>query len=191
MTEQELIQGLREKNEAAFKKAFELYSSMILNTALGLLQNHDEAEDMVQEVMIEVLNSISKFKAESTLKTWIYKLTVSKSLDAIRAKKRQKRGGMFSFLSFRTEETWMHQPDFNHPGVLMENKERAAVLFKAISELAENQRIAFTLHKVEGRSYKEIAEIMETSVSSVESLIHRAKKRLQKLLQNFYESDRK
>lgn len=191
MTEEELIQGLVEKSELAFKQVFKDYSSLILNTAMGLLQNQDEAEDMVQEVMIELLQSISKFKKESSLKTWIYRLTLSKSLDCLRAKKRLKRGGLFSFISFKNEENWMHQPDFRHPGVILENKERSVILFKAIDQLVENQKIAFTLNKVEGLSYKEIADIMETSVSSVESLIHRAKKRLQVLLKNYYESDRK
>ena len=191
MTEQELINALKQKDENAFKKCFQLYSSLILNTSVGLVQNHEEAEDIVQEVMIEILNSITSFKQDSTLKTWIYRLTISKSLDHLKAKKRQKRGGLFSFLSFRAEENWMHQPDFNHPGVVLENKERSIVLFKAINQLAESQKVAFTLHKLEDKSYKEIAEIMNTSVSSVESLLHRAKKRLQKLLQDFYESDRK
>lgn len=191
MTEEELIEGLILKSEQAFKQAFKKYSSMILNTSLGFLKNQDEAEDMVQEVMIEILQSISRFKKESTLKTWIYKLTLSKCLDNMRAKKRHKRGGLFSFISFKNEETWMHQPDFRHPGVLLENKERSVILFKAIDQLVENQKVAFTLNKVEGLSYKEIAELMETSVSSVESLIHRAKKRLQVLLKDFYEQDRK
>ncbi len=191
MTEEELIIGLINKSEQAFKQAFKDYSSMILNTAMGFLQNQDEAEDMVQEVMIEILNSISKFKKESSLKTWIYRLTLSKSLDVLRAKKRHKRGGLFSFISFKNDESWMHQPDFRHPGVILENKELSVVLFKAIDQLVENQKIAFTLNKVEGLSYKEIADVMETSVSSVESLIHRAKKRLQNLLKTFYESERK
>lgn len=191
MLERELIEKLKAKEESAFKHAFGLFSSMILNTSLGLLQNHEEAEDMVQEVMIELLNSIHKFKGDSTLKTWIYKLTLSKSLDLIRSKKRQKRGGLFSFLSFKNEESWMHQPDFNHPGILLENKERGKILFKAIDQLAEKQKMAFTLNKLEGCSYKEISDIMDTSVPSVESLIHRAKKRLQILLKEFYEEDRK
>lgn len=191
LTEEELIEGLINKSEKAFKQAFKDYSSMILNISLGFLQNQEEAEDMVQEVMIELLKSISKFKGESSLKTWIYRLTISKCLDSIRAKKRLKRGSMFSFISFKNEESWMHQPDFSHPGVILENKERAVVLFKAIDQLSENQKIAFTLNKLEGLSYKEIAELMESSVASVESLIHRAKKKLQTLLRDFYESDRK
>jgi RNA polymerase sigma-70 factor (ECF subfamily) len=191
LTEQNLIAGLRKKDEGAFKEAFNLYSGMILNTSLGILHNTEEAEDMVQEVMIEVLNSVHGFKGQSTLKTWIYRLTISKSLDLLRAKKRQKRGGMFTFIRLKNDESWMHQPDFNHPGALLENKQRAAVLFKAIGELPEKQKVAFTLHKLENRNHKEIAEIMETSVSSVESLMHRAKKNLQKLLKDFYEMDKR
>ena len=76
--------------------------------------------------------------------------------------------------------------EFNHPGVQMENKERAAILFSYIEKLPENQKIAFTLQKVEGLSQKEISSIMKTSESAVESLLHRAKKNLQKGLQNYY-----
>ena len=82
----------------------------------------------------------------------------------------------------------IEKPDFNHPGIALDNKERAAVLFKAIDRLPENQKIAFTLHKVEGLSYQEISDVMKTSVSSVESLMHRAKNNLKKLLRDHYEN---
>jgi RNA polymerase sigma-70 factor (ECF subfamily) len=77
-------------------------------------------------------------------------------------------------------------PHFHHPGVELEQKEAASELFAAISKLSENQKIAFTLHKVENLSYKEISEIMNISLSSVESLIFRARQNLQKLLENYY-----
>ena len=80
----------------------------------------------------------------------------------------------------------VHPPDFNHPGVALDKKENDAVLFRAISELPENQRIAFTLHKVDGLSYQEVSEVMNTSVSSVESLMHRAKTNLRKQLEKYY-----
>ena len=72
---------------------------------------------------------------------------------------------------------------------LLENKERSAILFNAIAMLPESQRTAFTLHKVEGLSQVEIAEILETSVSAVESLIVRAKKKLQDILSSYYEKN--
>ena len=77
-------------------------------------------------------------------------------------------------------EVVVHPPDFNHPGVVLDKKEDAATLFEVINKLPENQRIAFTLHKVEGLSYQEVSEVMKTTVSSVESLMHRAKNNLRK-----------
>ena len=83
-------------------------------------------------------------------------------------------------------ETEIQIPDFHHPGIILDNKEKAAVLFRAIQKLPQNQRIAFTLHKVEGLSYQEISDVMQTTVSSVESLLHRAKSNLRKILADYY-----
>ena len=78
--------------------------------------------------------------------------------------------------------------EMNHPGIILENKEKSETLFRAINQLPEAQRVVFTLHKVDGRSYQEIGEIIEKSVSSVESLMFRAKKNLQQLLEEFYKN---
>jgi RNA polymerase sigma-70 factor (ECF subfamily) len=102
--------------------------------------------------------------------------------------KRKKRSGLL----FRMKNEDIHSeydvPDFNHPGVLAENREKAGILFQAIGKLPENQRIAFTLHKLEDLSYGQISEIMRKSVSSVESLMHRAKTNLKKELYHYYKS---
>lgn len=74
-------------------------------------------------------------------------------------------------------------PDFNHPGVALDKKENAAKLFKAIAKLPENQKVAFTLHKLEDLSYQEVSETMNTSLAAVESLLHRAKLNLRKILE--------
>ncbi len=191
MDEHQLIPLLKKKDEQAFAELFRQYSGVVLTTALGLIHNYQEAEDIVQDVFVEVLRSIHGFESKSSLKTWLYRLTISKCLDHLRTQKRLKRGGLFSFLSLQNDQSWMHKPDFNHPGVLLENKERSVILFKAIAKLPENQKVAFTLNKLEGRSYQEIAEIMECTVGAVESLLHRAKQRLRKLLQKYYKEDRR
>lgn len=82
-----------------------------------------------------------------------------------------------------SNEPLMELPDFNHPGIKLDQKESAAKLFKAISELPENQRIAFTLHKIEDLSYHEISDVMKTTVPAIESLMHRAKQNLRKSLE--------
>lgn len=188
MNEWSLLEQLREGNEAAFKKVVETWQDMVYNTAIGIVQHAEDAEDVTQEVFIQVHQSIGSFKGESKLSTWLYRITITKSLDHERRKKRKKRFGGIRTLLMGSEEVAIDPPDFQHPGVTLDNKEMAAALFKAISRLPENQKIAFTLNKVEGLSYQEISEVMNTSLSSVESLLHRAKNNLKKYLGNYYKN---
>mgnify|MGYP001549210434 FL=1 len=78
-------------------------------------------------------------------------------------------------------------PDFFHPGVNLENKENAAILFKGIEKLPLNQKTAFTLNKIENLSYHEIGDIMKLSDSAVDALLQRAKKNLQVSLKEYYD----
>lgn len=80
--------------------------------------------------------------------------------------------------------------EFDHPGIQLENKELNETLFQAINRLPEAQRVVFTLHKIDGMSYKEVAAITNKSISSIESLLFRAKKNLQKTLGNFYKNEK-
>lgn len=188
MEEKELIQKLTANNQEAFKYVIDTYGDRVHNTVLSIVQSNEDAEDLSQEVFIEVHNSISKFKGDSQLYTWIYRIAVTKSLELLRKRKTKKR---FAFVTsiFSNEEHELEISDFHHPGIEAENSERSKILFAAINKLAENQRIAFTLSQVENLSYKEISEVMNVSVSSVESLIFRAKSNLKKLLRTYYEND--
>lgn len=187
MTEAELISGLLARKEDAFRFLIDSYGDRVHNTVLSIMQNKEDAEDLTQEVFVEVYNSVDKFKGESQLYTWIYRIATTKALDLIRKRKAKKR---FAFITsiFSNENEEMEIQDFHHPGIEAENQERAKILFAAMNKLAENQRIAFTLSQVENLSYKEIAEVMKLSVSSVESLIFRAKTNLKKLLRDYYNS---
>jgi RNA polymerase sigma-70 factor (ECF subfamily) len=182
LTEQELVFGLREGEESAFKELVTRFQNKVFNTALGLLQHHTEAEDIAQEVFIQVFRSIQQFKGDSLLSTWIYRITVTKSLDHLRSKKRKKRFGILSSLFGDSNRPVYETEDFNHPGVLQEKKEDAVILFKIIDQLPENQRTAFVLNKVEGLSYREIAAILNTTEPAVDSLLQRAKMNLRKKL---------
>jgi RNA polymerase sigma-70 factor (ECF subfamily) len=185
LTESELTKGLLDKNESAFRYLIDSYGDRVHNTVLSIIQSKEDAEDLTQEVFVEVFNSISKFKGDSQLYTWIYRIATTKALDLLRKRKAKKR---FAFITsiFSNEEEEMEISDFNHPGVIIENEERAKILFKAMNKLSENQKIAFTLSQIENLSYKEIAEVMKLSVSSVESLIFRAKSSLKKILKDYY-----
>lgn len=189
MDEKLLVEQLKQGDESAFKTIVEAWQQMVYNTALGIVQNAEDAEDVTQEVFVKVYESIGSFKGDSRLSTWIYRITVTKALDLLRRKKTKKRFGNIQSLLGGEKNEIADQPDFHHPGVTLDNKEKAAVLFKAMNQLPENQRIAFTLHKVEGLSYQEISDVMKTTVPAVESLMHRAKSNLRKWLEKYYEKN--
>ncbi len=186
MTETELIELLKQRDRTAFKTIVETWQSMVYNTALGILQNEEDAEDVTQETFIQVFESVSSFKGESKFSTWLYRITVSKAMDHIRRKKRKKRFAFIQSLYGKNDEAVIDPPDFFHPGASMENKENAAVLFKAMQQLPFNQKTAFALNKVEGLSYIEISEVMKLSESAVDALLHRAKENLRKILKEYY-----
>jgi len=186
LDEKKLITELTAGSEIAFRDLVDSFKDRVYNSSLGILQNAEDAEDISQEVFIEVFNSIGKFRGDSSLSTWIYRITITKSLDLIRKKKRKKRFAFITSLFGDGEKNLKELSDFNHPGVEAENKELSAILFKAVRKLPENQKIAFTLNKVEGLSYKEISEVMNVSVSSIESLLHRARNNLKAHLNDYY-----
>ncbi len=186
LEDQALVDDLKVGSEEAFRTLVELYQRLVYNTSLGLLRSESEAEDVSQEVFIEVFQSIEKFKGESKLSTWIYRIAVTKSLELMRYKKRKKRFAPILGLFNSDGEQMVEPPDFVHPGIKLEQKENAAMLFGAIDRLPESQQTAFTLHKIQGLSYQEISSIMNTSLSSVESLMHRAKSNLKKHLTTYY-----
>jgi len=186
LDERILVEQLKQGDESAFKSIVETWQSMVYNTALGIVQNAEDAEDISQETFVQVFHSIGSFKGESKFSTWLYRITVAKALDHERRKKRKKRFAFVKSLFGEESQVVVHPPDFHHPGVVLDKKEDAAVLFQAISQLPENQRVAFTLHKVDGLSYQEVSEVMKTSISSVESLMHRAKTNLKKKLEDYY-----
>ncbi|MEJ7610288.1 MAG: RNA polymerase sigma factor [Ferruginibacter sp.] len=157
---------------------------MVYNTALGIVQNAEDAEDVTQEVFIKVYEKLKDFRHEADLSTWIYRITVTTALDLEQQKSRQKRGGLLKrvFGMSEAEDT----PQFDHPGVLLDKKEDAAVLFRAIRKLPTSQRVAFLLHKTEGLSNSEVAAVLEISLQAAESLQARARENLRKQLAEYY-----
>ena len=173
-----------------FSEIYKIHSSLVYNLALNYTQNVQDAEEVTQNVFLSIHEKLDKFKDESQLKTWIYRITINKSLDYIKAKKSQKR---WSFLTAKSiDDQSVHLPDstFNHPGVILEQKEAMKYLFKLINELPKNQKTALLLLKVDQLEMKEVAEIMEISYKALESLFQRAKKNLKILIEKTKEYEK-
>jgi RNA polymerase sigma-70 factor (ECF subfamily) len=189
LNQPDLIVQLQQGDEAAFKKLVDEYEDMVYNTALGIVQNENDADDITQEVFIQVYRSVSSFKGDSKFSTWLYRITLGKALDHEKKKRRRKRFGFVQSLFGADGQGQAHAVEFNHPGVQMEKKEKAGELFNALNKIPDKQRIAFTLHKLEGQSYQEVAEIMNTTLYAVESLMGRAKTNLKRELKNYYDKN--
>jgi len=191
MNEKELINSLQQGSESAFYELVDVYKERIFHTCYGFVRNVEEAEDLTQEVFIELYQSVDKFNFKAKLSTWLYRIAVNKSLDLIKYNNRKKRfTGIKQVFGVDYEADSISATEDFEASAEIENRERAKVLQNALNKLPLNQKTAFTLNKYDGMSYAEIAEIMESSVSSIESLIHRAKKKLQKLLYDFYQTEK-
>ncbi len=174
------------KSDLSIEDIIRLYQDKVYNTCLGFLKNEEEAEDIAQEIFIKVYKNLDRFQGNSSLSTWIYRITVNQCLEELR-KTKHIRKLVNVEESHHSSIGVMQRSDFYHPGVSLENRERAHILFEAIDRLPEQQKVAFTLHKMEGLPYAEIGKIMKKSLSSVESLMHRAKSNLQNILRDYYE----
>ena len=98
MEEKDLIKKLKLKDEDAFKILVEKFKGSVFNTCLSIIQNVDDADDLTQDVFIQIYKSIKNFKEKSSISTWIYRITISKAYEYIRYKKRKKRFSIFTNL---------------------------------------------------------------------------------------------
>ncbi len=189
MDESQLISGIQKGDRNAFRLLVEKYQQMVVNTCFGIVHNRADAEDLAQDVFVEIFRSAANFRGDAKLSTWLYRIATNRSLNFIRDNKKrrflQTIEEAFTCGKNRNNEMTSHRSD--NADNLVTDSQRKEMLHKAIDRLPENQRVAFTLNKYEDLPYQEIAEIMEVSLSSVESLIHRAKKNLQSQLYDCYQ----
>lgn len=168
----------------SFNDIYKQHKNLVYNLSLSYVQNEEDAQDITQEVFVKVyLNSQYFDKEKASVKTWIYKITINKCLDFIKAKKTNKRFGFVTRI-FNNEASLpnLDIPHFDHPGVQLENKEQLKILFWHINNLPPQQKTAIILIKIEQQSQKETAIIMGLTVKAVESLLIRAKQNLSKKL---------
>jgi RNA polymerase sigma-70 factor (ECF subfamily) len=189
MTESTIISALKSGDQAAYRKLIENYQVPLLKVCRGFLHDDGDAADIVQDTFIEVFLSVSNFRGEAKLSTWLYRIAVNKCLNLLR-KRRLHSLVRFEMLPARKNNPHPEIIDEAPlPGNALENRERTSLVKKTIDLLPPNQRIAFVLHKYQDLAYKEIAEVMGISVASVESLLHRARVNLHKKLYTAYKKN--
>lgn len=191
MDEKKFIQKLKNRDREAFDKLVREYKDRLLNVCYGYIKNVDDAEDLTQEVFVEVFRTISNFKEESSLFTWMYRIAISRSLDELKKRNSLKRAAFFE-KRIRSEaadlEMSQTASDLPTPEEDLTQKQQQKFIQDCLNVLPETQRTAFVLSQQDGVSYKEIASIMNKSLSSIESLVHRSKQNLRKSMEANYEN---
>ena len=190
MSDHQLFDAISMGHESAMAQLYERYKSKVYNTALSYLQSVHDAEEVTQDVFIQIFRSAGKFEGRSAPNTWIYRIAINQCLDRLAYLKRQKRSSIMVRLFPLSESgEGLDLPYFEHPGVILEQKESTMQLFKAIAQLPEQQKSAFILSFIEGMPRQEVADTLETSLKAVESLLQRAKAHLRLSLEKLEMSE--
>lgn len=187
MDDTELRKRLSGGDNKAYRELVNLFSAKVINVCYRFLPEREDAEDISQEVFIEIFKSIKLFRGDAKLSTWVYRITVSKCLDEIKKRKRKKRFASFGRI-LHIDEISARLGGGTMPDKSVHEEEKFKEIMRALDKLPDNQRVAFTLSKVEGYTNKEISEILNTTAVAVESLISHAKRKvkseLEKILKN-------
>ena len=170
-----LLAQLQQGDEAAFRQFVAQYQARVYRIALSLLRSPAEAEDVAQEVFVEVYQTVASFRGEAALSTWLYRIATSQALKHRRWANAKKRFAHFtSLLGF--DNAPLHEPpDHAHPQALLEGEQQLQLLRACIGRLPTKQQLAFVLRHEQELSYEEIAAVLDTSVAAVESLLFRAR----------------
>ena len=169
----DMVKGVSEGDEEAFEQLVEKYQHSVLSTIFRYVGDRAEAEDIAQEVFLKVWRHTKNFKGKSRFSTWLYRIVVNQCL-GYRGKHKETLEPL--------DATIEKEVGSETPEVEAERRKEAEIVRKAVDELPSRQRIALILSKFEGKSYKEVAQIMGVSLSTVESLIFRAKASLKRKL---------
>jgi RNA polymerase sigma-70 factor (ECF subfamily) len=185
--ERELLRRAGGGDHEAFRQLVDRHKERVFRVCLGFIHDPEDAEDLTQDVFLEVYKSARRFRGDSRLGTWIYRIAVNRSLNRLRDRRARpwwRRGRDHG------DEVPLEQVPSPRetPEILLDRKERREILRAALGRLPKAQRVAFTLHNVEGMSHADIAVVMGCSISAVESRIHRAKRSLRGLLVRYAKS---
>ncbi len=176
MNDPELIKAVGQKDNSAFRMLVNRHQQKVVSLALRFTRNRQDAEDIAQDVFFTIWKKAKKFKGDSALSTWIHRITVNTSLNFLRKHKRDKPDYGDERLASEAA------PASSSPDKSLESEQNKQMLYDALEELPEKYRIPLILNKLEGLSYKEVAETLNLSVPNIETRIHRARKALQEIL---------
>lgn len=177
----ELLRRFRNGDEQAFNTIVRLYQEKVYWVARRFVTDHDEADDIVQEVFVRAYKAFKEFRGDAGIFTWLYRITVNLSLNAIR--RRKVRDFLQLDQLFVTPDAGIKNPD-----EVLEDGERADLIAEAIDRLPEKQKAVFILRYYEELPYEEISKMLKTSVGGLKANYFHAVKKIGQHLKKAYET---
>ena len=186
MNERELIARLQKRDETAFEELLRQYEKKVYTLCFRMCGNSEDAEEAAQDTFLALWRGIDRFRQESSLSTWIYRLASNACIDLLRRRKKQG-----SSLLLDDEELFLDAVDpAPRPQDAVEHREAQKLLQEGLSALPEEYRKVLILREIEGLSYTEIAESASLELGTVKSRISRGRVLLRNFLSgsgNFFE----
>jgi RNA polymerase sigma-70 factor (ECF subfamily) len=178
-----LIRRCQRGDVEAMNELIQAYQKHVFNLAFRLSGNYDDAQDIAQEAFIRVFNSINSFRGEANFSTWIYRIVTNVFLDERKKQRVRDHGSLDEYLELE-DSSVARQIEDPSPGpeASVEQRERNEVVGQAVLALPENQRVMIALYHFQGRSYEEIADIMQLPIGTVKSRLNRARLALKEKL---------
>ncbi|HET8548790.1 MAG TPA: sigma-70 family RNA polymerase sigma factor [Bryobacteraceae bacterium] len=180
-----LLEGLREGREAAYEELIERYQQPVYNLVYRLVDEPADAADVVQEVFLKIFRNITAFRGDSSLKTWIYRISCNEAYNQRRwfTRHRRKEVGLDAGEHDGSPTLNSVLPDRGRSAFdIVCDREMCALIEDALTELNPQFRAAVVLRDIEDLSYEEIAEVLQVSLGTVKSRILRGREALRKAL---------
>ncbi len=180
MKDEEIIKLLENENtqEQAFRAILKTYKEKIYYHVRKIVIDHDDADDVTQEAFIKIWRNLDKFRGDSKLYTWLYRITTNEALTFLQKKRRDQS------VSLDDNEILVSQLESPKSDSYLDGDEIQIKLQKALLVLTDKQRVVFNLKYFENLKYEEIAEITETSVGGLKATYHFAVKKIEEYLTN-------
>jgi len=173
----ETIQSCIAGDQAAFRELVDQYADFAFSVTFRILNEEEEARDLVQESFITVWEKIGNFQVEMNFSNWFYRILVNKCFDILRKRKRA--------LKIFPGDNLLNLPEPDDTEQKMDNEELAGIIKQLTNTLSPAQKVVFTLCDLEGLSHDEIAEITGMNKTSVKSNLNHARKKIRVMLNKY------
>ena len=187
LSEHSLIEATKSGDETAFAEIMNRYRNPITNYLYRFLNDYEEAVDLAQETFVRVYFAIDRYHTQFAFSTYIYRIATNLAISEIRRRKRRKLLSLTGLFQGEDDQATEYQPPDKRPlpDAELIDSERNNTIAAAIAALPEKYRVPIILRDIEGKSYDEVAEIMELGLGTTKSRISRARGLLKEKLQNY------